>query len=81
MTQAERVLVLLAVRGAEGVTVDDFPRGFRLAARIADLRSAGNPITTKTSILPGGARIACYQLAATTSAPAPMAGTQESLPL
>jgi hypothetical protein len=58
MTQAERVLVLLAVRGPEGVSVLDFAPGFRLAARIADLRAAGNPIDTQTATLPGGAKVA-----------------------
>jgi hypothetical protein len=66
MTQAERVLVLLAVRGPEGVSVLDFAPGFRLAARIADLRAAGNPIDTQTATLPGGAKVARYVLTAAT---------------
>jgi hypothetical protein len=62
MTQAERVLVLLAVRGPEGVSVLDFAPGFRLAARIADLRAAGSYIETQTATLPGGAKVARYVL-------------------
>jgi hypothetical protein len=74
MTQAERVLVLLAVRGPEGVSVLDFAPGFRLAARIADLRAAGNPIDTQTATLPGGAKVARYVLTAATLQPT--TGTQ-----
>jgi len=81
MTQAERVLTLLAVRGPDGVTIEDFPRGFRLAARVSDLRNAGNAITTTTLRLPGGAKVARYELDRTPTAPAPMAGEQEALPL
>ena len=79
MTQAERVLVLLAVRGPEGVSVLDFPAGFRLGARIKDLRDAGNPIITETIHLASGARIARYVLAPASLAPT--TGTQEALPL
>ena len=79
MTQAERVLVLLAVRGPEGVSVLDFAPGFRLAARVADLRAAGNPIETQTATLPGGAKVARYVLVAATLTPT--TGTQEALPL
>ena len=78
MTQADRVLELLRQRGREGVTVLDFPTGFRLSARIKDLRDAGFSIPTGTRELPSGARIARYHLA-TPTAPVPMAGTQEAL--
>ena len=74
MTQAERVLVLLAVRGPEGGSVLDFAPGFRLAARIADLRAAGNPIETQTATLPGGAKVARYVL--TSAVLQPTTGTQ-----
>lgn len=80
MTQAERVLELLTVRGPRGVTVLDFPTGFRLSGRIKDLRDAGHPIDTETVELEGGARVARYvrrdsrQFVAT-------AGVQEGLPL
>ena len=35
---AEKVLIKLNRRGSKGVSVDQFPTGFRLAARINDLR-------------------------------------------
>lgn len=78
LTQAERVLVLLAVNGDRGVDVTMFAPGFRLAARIKDLRDAGNPIDTDTITLEGGHRIARYTLR---PMPVPMAGTQTALPL
>jgi len=81
MTQADRVLELLRQRGREGITVLDFPVGFRLSARIKDLRDAGYSIPTGTRELPSGARIARYRLDLTPTAPVPMAGEQEALPL
>ena len=78
MTQADRVLAELR-RGP--VDVRDFPAGFRLAARVSDLRGEGHVIDTSTVTLPGGARVASYSLRPTPTAPAPMAGTQEALPL
>lgn len=77
MTQAERVLVLLAFRGPEGVSVLDFPAGFRLAARVNDLRNAGNDIDMTRVTLAGGAKIARYVLRSTTLVPT--TGTQERL--
>ena len=76
MTQVDRLLDELR-HGP--VDVRDFPAGFRLAARIKDLRDAGHRITTSTLRLPGGAKVARYQLDRTPTAPAPMAGTQEAL--
>ena len=76
MTQAERVLDELR-RGP--VDVRDFPAGFRLAARVSDLRTAGHDITTTTIRLPGGAKVARYELHVTPTAPAPYAGVQEAL--
>lgn len=76
MTQAARVLLDLR-RGP--VDIRDYPAGFRLAARIKDLRDAGHPIDTSTLTLPGGAKVARYSL--TPTAPTPYVGSQESLPL
>lgn len=39
-----------------GVCYDDFARGFRLAARIFDLREAGYTIQTVKDEIPGGTR-------------------------
>lgn len=39
-----KVLYLLMVRKSKGVTFEDFPAGFRLEARIHDLRHAGYEI-------------------------------------
>ena len=77
MTQADRVLELLREYGA--VDLRDFPRGFRLAARIKDLRDAGIAITSTRIVLPGGTKAARYSL--TPTAPAPTRGTQEVLSL
>jgi len=80
MTQADRVLDELRRHGA--VTVLDFPSGFRLAARVKDLRDRGHVIDTETATLHGsGTKVARYVLHATPTAPAPMAGEQEALPL
>lgn len=53
---AERVLKELKIHGLSGVTVSDFPSGFRLAARIYDLKKAGVEIVKS----PG--RVATYKL-------------------
>lgn len=45
--QSERVLKALERAKLAGVTVRDFPQGFRLAARIHDLKSEGIEITSK----------------------------------
>jgi hypothetical protein len=74
MTQAERVLTLLAVRGEYGICALDLPAGFRLAARIKDLRDAGNNIETYMVRMPGGARMARYYLHETPVVPT--TGTQ-----
>lgn len=83
MTQADRVLAALKANGWGGVCVLDFPAGFRLAARIKDLRDAGHNISTETLILqPTGTKVAAYVLhKPTPTAPAPMTGSQEALPL
>ncbi len=48
MNQAtEKVISALNRRGAEGITHWDFPNGFALRSRIADLRRAGKKIITK----------------------------------
>lgn len=44
--QVERVLNILKQKGHEGVTVHDFGKGFRLGARIYDLRQLGYDIMT-----------------------------------
>jgi hypothetical protein len=44
MTAKEKVLNMLKTKGAKGVSVWDFPAGFRLAARIADWRASGKEI-------------------------------------
>lgn len=75
MTQADRVLVDLR-RGP--VDIRDYPAGFRLAARIKDLRDAGHDIDTTTLALPGGAKVARYALRQTPTAPVPTTGSQES---
>jgi len=72
MTQADRVLALLNM--TQGIDVRDFPAGFRLAARVKDLRDRGHRIDTTTLTLPGGAKVARYSL--TPTAPAPTRGTQ-----
>ena len=78
MTQADRVLALLRRHGA--VTVLDFPAGFRLAARVKDLRDRGHVIDTETATLHGtGTKVARYVLRPTPTAPAPYAGVQEAL--
>jgi len=73
MTQADRVLDELR-HGP--VDIRDFPAGFRLAARVSDLRTAGHDITTTTIRLPGGAKVARYELRPTPTATAPTRGDQ-----
>ena len=48
MTAITRVLNELVEARSRGVTFKSFGRGFRLAARIKDLRDAGNDIRTYT---------------------------------
>lgn len=43
----EKVLSQLQTKVFKGVTVADFPNGFRLAARIYDLRKAGYEIVAR----------------------------------
>ena len=58
--QAKRVLECIRFSGRTDIR--DWPPGFRLAARISDLRALGWPITTRTITMPGGARVAEYRL-------------------
>ena len=58
--QASEVLDRICNYGRTDIR--DWPPGFRLAARISDLRALGWPITTRTITLPGGARVAEYRL-------------------
>jgi hypothetical protein len=60
MSAATRVLTMLG-RRKNGVTVEHFPRGYRLAARIHDLRCAGHAIVTIIDETSAG-RIARYVL-------------------
>jgi hypothetical protein len=78
MTQAARVLALLKSRGSQGVTFLDFPQGFRLGARIFDLKASGHDIDPIPVELPGGTRTVRYVIRSTPTAPVPMAGSQES---
>ena len=78
MTQADRILDVLRRFG--NTTVLDWPAGFRLAARIKDLRDRGYLIDTDTVTLPGGAKVARYTLR-TTPTFAPTIGEQERLSL
>ena len=59
-SQAIRVLGRIQMHGRTDIR--DWPPGFRLAARIADLRDLGWPITTRSITLPGGTRVAEYRL-------------------
>jgi hypothetical protein len=63
MTKNELVLAALRQSRA-GLTVLDFPAGFRLGARIFDLRRLGYHITTRPKTLPGGSVVALYRLEA-----------------
>lgn len=56
------VLKLLRESGMKGITWDDFPRGFALRSRIADLRKQGYRITTLNERLEGGCIRARYVL-------------------
>lgn len=63
MSQSERILTLLAVRGPAGLTALEALEEtgtLRLAARVADLRAAGEPIITKTERTPSGKHVARY---------------------
>jgi len=51
-----KVLNELRRRGSQGVTVDHFNIGFRLAARIKDLRDSGNEIRTAKETVNYGTR-------------------------
>ena len=63
MPTAERELqVLRILRYAGRTDIRDYPPGFRLAARISDLKAHGWPITTRMITLPGGTRVAEYRL-------------------
>ena len=65
MTQTESVLAVLRARGGEGLTALEALQlvgTMRLAARIADLKAQGHPITTELVTTPGGARVARYVL-------------------
>jgi hypothetical protein len=64
MTQTDEILRLLIDR-PEGITAMDALRecgSFRLAARIADLRAAGNDIRAEMVTTDSGKRIAKYRL-------------------
>ena len=54
--------VLEAIRYAGHTDIRDWPPGFRLAARISDLKALGWPIETHRITLPGGTRVAEYRL-------------------
>jgi len=65
VTQNERTLELLRLRGPRGLTALEALEagcGMRLAARIADLRAAGHIIDSETITTPNGARVARYVL-------------------
>lgn len=65
MTQTARLLVLLQVRGSEGVTpleALDAIGSFRLAGRIYELRQAGHTIRREWHETANGARVARYVL-------------------
>jgi hypothetical protein len=67
-TQTDAILRLLVER-PEGITALDALRecgSFRLAARIADLRAAGNDIQSEMVTLDSGKRVARYRLTAPT---------------
>lgn len=74
MSQTDRILGLLHSR-PEGITAVDaleIVGSFRLAARIKELREAGNEIVTREETLPNGKRIARYVL---------IGGREEQMPL
>ena len=58
----ERVLQMLIGAGSKGITWDNFPRGFALRSRIADLRKSGYKITTINERLESGSIRARYVL-------------------
>lgn len=60
-TANEKVLNAMKRNVGKGITTRDFPVGFRLAARIKDLRDLGNDIKT-TLINEHGMRHARYNL-------------------
>lgn len=53
----ERVLSLLMRRTRKGVSALDFPTGFRLAARIHELRCKGHHINTDIRVKPAVYRL------------------------
>ena len=57
-----KTLEMLLRKKAKGISFDDFPRGFRLGARIFDLRQAGHEITTIIEEMSSGTRRARYFL-------------------
>ena len=59
MTKTETVLTKLQRRPVRGITALDFPKGFRLGARIYDLRYKGYMIVTLDS---GAGKLARYRL-------------------
>lgn len=64
MTQTDVILRLLH-DNPEGITAMDALReagSLRLAARIADLRAAGNDIRSEMVTLPNGKRVARYRI-------------------
>ena len=68
MTQTDAIFRLLTER-PEGITAIDALNecgSFRLAARISDLRAAGNDIRSEMVTTPSGKRIARYRLVAPT---------------
>jgi hypothetical protein len=56
------ILAKLRAKKARGVTFEDFPKGFRLAGRIFDLREAGYQIATRKEPLSNGGQYARYVL-------------------
>jgi hypothetical protein len=53
----ERVLSKLQKNARSGVSANDFPTGFRLAARIHELRCKGHPIDTDMRVKPAVYRL------------------------
>jgi EAL domain-containing protein (putative c-di-GMP-specific phosphodiesterase class I) len=60
-SEASRVLAKLK-QNRRGITFDDFGRGYRLGARIFDLRQAGFNIVTIKEALENGSQRARYVL-------------------
>jgi hypothetical protein len=57
VSNKQRVLVLLKRHSRRGVSALDFPTGFRLAARIHELRCKGHPIDTDMRVKPAVYRL------------------------